>query len=44
MSALSDLSAIECNIQVLQYLAFIASYSAHQYLKRVNIVGYVGIY
>ena len=32
--AISDLSAIECNFQVLQSLAFIAGYSVHQYLKR----------
>ena len=32
--AISDLSAIECNPQVLQSLAFIAGYSVHQYLKR----------
>ena len=34
MIAISDLSAIECNLQVLQSLAFIAGYSVHQYLKR----------
>ena len=30
--AISDLSAIECNLQVLQSLTFIAGYSVHQYL------------
>ena len=34
LMAISDVSAIECNIQVLQSLAFIAGYSAQQYLKR----------
>ena len=33
LHAISDLSAIECNIQVLQSLTFIAGYSVHQYLK-----------
>ena len=31
---ISDLSAIECNLQVLQSLTFIAGYAVHQYLKR----------
>ena len=34
LSAMSDLSAIDCKFQVLQSLAFIAGYSVHQYLKR----------
>ena len=34
LSAISDLSAIECSFQVLQSLAFIAGYSVHQYMKR----------
>ena len=34
LSTVSDLSAIECTIQELQSLAFIAGYSIHQYLKR----------
>ena len=33
LHAISDLSAIECNIQVLQSLTFIADYSVHQYLN-----------
>ena len=33
MNAVSDLSTIECNIQVLQFLAFIAGYSIHRYFK-----------
>ena len=33
MNAVSDLSTIECNIQVLQSLAFIAGYSIHRYFK-----------
>ena len=32
--ALSDLSAIECDTQSLQSLAFIAGYAAYQYVKR----------
>ena len=33
LHAISDLSANECNIQVLQSLTFIAGYSVRQYLK-----------
>ena len=33
LHAISDLSAIECIIRVLQSLTFIAGYSVHQYLK-----------
>ena len=33
LHAISDLSAIEYNIRVLQFLTFIAGYSVHQYLK-----------
>ena len=33
MNAVSNLSTIECNIQVLQSLAFIAGYSIHRYFK-----------
>ena len=36
LTAISDLSGIECDIQTLQSLAFIAGYSVHQYLKKCD--------
>ena len=36
LNEIADLSIIDCDIPTLQSLAFIAGYSAHQYLKRIQ--------